>query len=171
MVQATPIIVLQNRLRGTLGNPIRIMSSETETSFQIQNMECHKYTIDSGDDASLVGHNIWQPLKLFCDDEGPSLTVRLRKAGLYTFNMMAMIDVTDDNRLFAIQIGDEPESPASGGPFNMATATVMGMGSLSYTTIIERPTFLRVWTYGLSAATILNAGDLEYPVLEIVQCY
>lgn len=166
------LIVLQERLRGTLGNPVRFMSGRREASFRKQSSLSYRYTIDSGDDASLVGHNIWQPLKFISKGGGSSsATIRLNKAGIYTFNLLAIVDVSDVSRLFAIQIGDDPESPAMGGAFNMATATAMGMGSMSYTTKIASPTSLRVWTYALDPMTILNAGDLEYPVLEIVQCW
>lgn len=172
MVQTVPHIVVQNRMRGTLGNPVRILTGDQSESKVI----CNRYTIDSGDDASLVPHNIWQPLRFISEESSPSqdattLAIPLLGSGLYIFNMMTIIDVTDENRLFALQLGKDPDSPASGGPFNTATSTVMGMGTLSYTTLIERPTSLRVWTYGLSSATILNAGDLSYPVLEIIHFF
>jgi hypothetical protein len=172
VIDSTPTIVVQNRLRGRLGNPVRLLTGVL-SGLSLNPPYSTKYTVDSGDDASLVGNHVWQLMRFITSSSNvqdpTSLSITLDHEGVYTFNFMAIIDVQDENRLFALQVGKDMDSPAAGGPFNTATASVMGVGSLSYTTLVEKDSTLKVWTRALSSTTVLNAGDLSYPVLEIVQ--
>ena len=175
VVEGAPTVVVQNRLRGTLGNPVRLLTGIRASGITVNPPIVSRYTVDSGSDASLVGHNTWQLMRFITEShyiqDPDTLAIPLPRSGIYTLNMTVLVDVLDENRIFALLLGDEPDSPAVGGAFNTAMATVLGVASMSTTIVVEEPTLLRVWSMALSPMTVLNAGDLTYPVLEVIDYY
>lgn len=173
----TEAIAWRSRLRGKLGTPINIVGPNMLIPFgwkskrdTLSSVTRYVLTVHN-DDESLVGFHVWQLITFRLSDgiaQDPStLCIPLSEAGLYTINLMVYTS-DEDKRIFGIQLGDDPTSPAEHGVLNSCSTLSMKATSINYTTLITAPTLLRVWTYGTVPTHITNTGDINNPIMEIV---